>query len=328
MSNPAKPIEDPDLDSEEDDEDFNPDAAGAQVDSDNGDSSDDEDEPPKVDEAGIDSGDEAVASSLGKRKRKAKGAEEVEGGEGGLIKTRAQRAREQHEKKSAVATGPVTQDINALWAAMNSKPSPSPAPLTTSPSIATESTPGPVSDEAAPAHSSATASASAVAAPVNEEGGHMIKIKRTYEFAGETITEEIDVPADSASARAYLASTKFPTAPSSVSITPTSSAAASTSATTVSGTLPPKRAPPRKRVSALESASTKAPKLNTLEKSRLDWASYVDKEGISEELKRHNKDGFVEKQGFLRRAEEAKVMEVKEGQRREAEESRRRAGLP
>ncbi|GAO51985.1 BCNT-domain-containing protein [Saitoella complicata NRRL Y-17804] len=326
MSNPAKPIEDPDLDSEEDDEDFIPDATGAQVDSENGDSSDDEDEPPKVDDAGIDSGDEAVASSLGKRKRKTKGAEEEEGGEGGLIKTRAQRAREHQEKKSAVAKGPVTQDINALWAAMNSKPSPSPGPATTSPSIATESTPGPVGDAPAPAPSSAIASAAG--APVHDEGAHLIKIKRTYEFAGETITEEIEVPADSASARAYLASTKFPTTSSSVSTTPTPSLAASTSASTASGTLPPKRDPPRKRVSALESASTKAPKLNTLEKSRLDWASYVDKEGISEELKKHNKDGFVEKQGFLRRAEEARVMEVKEGQRREAEESRRRAGLP
>jgi Bucentaur or craniofacial development len=33
----------------------------------------------------------------------------------------------------------------------------------------------------------------------------------------------------------------------------------------------------------------------------LDWAGFVDKEGIQDDLKRHNKDGYIERQEFLRR---------------------------
>ena len=41
----------------------------------------------------------------------------------------------------------------------------------------------------------------------------------------------------------------------------------------------------------------------TLEKSKLDWATYIDKEGINEELVLHNKDGYLAKQDFLNRVE-------------------------
>ena len=42
-------------------------------------------------------------------------------------------------------------------------------------------------------------------------------------------------------------------------------------------------------------------KLSTLEKSRLDWASFVDKRNINEELKIHNKAGYLDKQDFINR---------------------------
>jgi len=35
----------------------------------------------------------------------------------------------------------------------------------------------------------------------------------------------------------------------------------------------------------------KPTKLNTLDKSKMDWNKYVDKEGIKDELKYHNKNG-------------------------------------
>jgi hypothetical protein len=58
-----------------------------------------------------------------------------------------------------------------------------------------------------------------------------------------------------------------------------------------------------KRKSNLEEMAkgNKPAKLNVLEKSRLDWAGFVDKEGIHDDLKRFNKDGYVERQEFLRR---------------------------
>ena len=64
------------------------------------------------------------------------------------------------------------------------------------------------------------------------------------------------------------------------------------------------RNPVKKRPSKLMTATHKPAKLNVLEKSRLDWAGFVDKEGISDELKQHNKDGYVERQEFLRRSDD------------------------
>ena len=60
---------------------------------------------------------------------------------------------------------------------------------------------------------------------------------------------------------------------------------------------------PMKRKSNLEAMtkSKKPPKLNVLEKSRLDWAGFVDKEGIKDDLKTYNKDGYIERQEFLKR---------------------------
>jgi Bucentaur or craniofacial development len=58
-----------------------------------------------------------------------------------------------------------------------------------------------------------------------------------------------------------------------------------------------------KRTSNLETLAkgSKPAKLSVLEKSRLDWAGFVDKEGIHDDLKNFNKDGYVERQEFLKR---------------------------
>jgi len=122
-----------------------------------------------------------------------------------------------------------------------------------------------------------------------------ITIKRTYEFAGKIHSEEKVVLKDSEEARTYLDSLQEPK--------------------TIQ---PSKRAPPKKRQSAIEavSAKKKAPKLNTLEKSKLDWAGFVDREGISSDLKQHNKDGYMEKQDFLRRTEERRYQDIKDAQKK------------
>jgi len=104
-------------------------------------------------------------------------------------------------------------------------------------------------------------------------------------------SEEKEVPRDSAEAKAYLSSLHVSIPPSSLP----SGVEVSTKPTT-------RR--PVKRASKLEAMaqSSKPQKLNVLEKSRLDWAGFVDKEGINDDLKRHNRDGYVERQEFLKRA--------------------------
>ncbi len=59
------------------------------------------------------------------------------------------------------------------------------------------------------------------------------------------------------------------------------------------------------RLKARELAKENAKKLNTVEKSRMDWAGYVDREGIQDELALagKSKDSFAERQQFLARSE-------------------------
>ncbi|KAF9434748.1 swr complex subunit [Entomortierella beljakovae] len=69
-----------------------------------------------------------------------------------------------------------------------------------------------------------------------------------------------------------------------------------------------------RRKSTLDELATtygvkKPPKMNTLEKSKLDWNSFVGKEGIEDELKHHNKDGYMEKVAFLQRTDERRDKE-------------------
>ena len=145
------------------------------------------------------------------------------------------------------------EDLDALWKQLNEKP-------------AIETT-APVSNTA-----------------VSTE--ETIKIKRTYEFAGQTITEEKEVPKTSAEAKAYLASIHTP----------------SGSSGTATAAKPTARRPVKRKSNLEEMAKGGKPaKLNVLEKSRLDWAGFVDKEGINDDLKRFNKDGYVERQEFLKR---------------------------
>ncbi len=127
----------------------------------------------------------------------------------------------------------------------------------------------------------------------------MITIKRTYVFAGQTTTEEKLVPASSAEARLYLQSQEA------------SQQSKQQSSPDPNGKSALRR--PKKRVSMFDpnpngvsgaaAACDKGPKLNTIEKSKLDWAGYVDQEGIKEELDKaeKGKDGYLGKQDFLGR---------------------------
>lgn len=149
-------------------------------------------------------------------------------------------------------------------------------------------------------------------APRTEE---MITIKRTYVFAGETITEEKQVPKSSAEARLHLQSQQQE---------------ANGSLSAASGTKPPLRRP-KKRTSMFEpnpegtvkgltgtgASANKGSKLNTIEKSKLDWAGFVDKEGIQEELDGAGKakEGYLGRMDFLGRVEAKREDEAKSARR-------------
>ncbi|KAI8366330.1 bucentaur or craniofacial development-domain-containing protein [Choanephora cucurbitarum] len=75
---------------------------------------------------------------------------------------------------------------------------------------------------------------------------------------------------------------------------------------------------PKSNLSSLVSKyNIKEPKMNTLEKSKLDWQGYVDREGIRDELKYKNKDGYMEKVAFLQRVDDRRLSQLKEGQKKE-----------
>lgn len=138
----------------------------------------------------------------------------------------------------------------------------------------------------------------------------MIKIKRTYNFAGKVHTEEKMVARDSAEAKLYLESEE-------------GRAAAGADAS------PPKRATRKAFRSAFEPVTLADPtarrldlnlgmaarlaaakelqakKLTTVEKSRMDWAGYVDKEGIKDELALagKSKGSYTARQDFLARSQ-------------------------
>lgn len=235
------------------------------------------------------SGDEATISKARKKRKKAD--DDDEGGEGGLVKTRAQRRAELQEKRPLASIDNTSVDVDALWAQMASGATP-----------AASTTPPASNNATAPSatHPSATGRPSALLQPA-PEAEETITIKRTYEFAGEIMTEEKIVPASSEEARVYLANQNTPKP---------QSASTSTLAK-------PALRRPTKRKSMFASTGSadvaKGPKLNTLEKSKLDWAAHVDQEGMAEELSeaRRAKDGYLGRQDFLGRMDARRDDELK-----------------
>jgi len=168
----------------------------------------------------------------------------------------------------------------------------------------------------------ATGASSGKAQQQTQQGGdnpateppEFIRIKRTYNFAGKVHTEEKVVARDSAEARLYLASL-----------------GEDAKVETTNDAQDPQKRMPRKafrsafepmpdqstlradlnlgmsvRLRAREFAGeTAAKKLNTVEKSRMDWAGYVDREGIKSELELagKSKHSFAARQDFLARSE-------------------------
>lgn len=159
-----------------------------------------------------------------------------------------------------------------------------------------------------PAEQPDTAAAAAAAAPEpikasTADPPDMVRIKRKYNFAGKVHTEEKLVPRDSAEAKLYLESL----APTSTSPTRPAPRRAFRSA------FEPALEPHQRRgdlnlgvAARLKAREAVGPeRLNTVEKSRMDWAGFVDREGIKHELEAagRSKESYVEREGFLARSE-------------------------
>ncbi|KAK8095858.1 SWR1-complex protein 5 [Apiospora kogelbergensis] len=310
----------------EDDSDFSPDAVAAEE-NEADEASESEDDGAeraatakrKRDAAGPDdeggdyenSGDELIISKGKKRQKKHKARDgatnDDEGGEGGLIKTRSMRATEKAERKSHTVTGPVTVDVNDLWAQMVAGPvvpSKSTTEAASKDRLAGEGaneTPEPTEASKGLLDKEATE----VEAPA------MIKIKRTYNFAGKVHTEEKTVPRNSAEAKVYLDSL----------------GPGADDALNMDDDEPSKRQPRKAFRSIFEPViegltargdlnlgvaarlqlreQAKAKKLNVVEKSRMDWAGFVDKAGIKDELQLagKSKQSYTSRQDFLARVD-------------------------
>merc|ERR1712227_758017 len=106
-----------------------------------------------------------------------------------------------------------------------------------------------------------------------------------FDFAGETVTVSKEVSADSSEAKKFLKSQQ-------------DSEESRPSEVATGGVK-------RSGLAGIVGSIGKKQKMGVLDKSKLDWNSFVTQEGISEELKTHNKgkEGYVEKQMFLERAD-------------------------
>lgn len=116
-------------------------------------------------------------------------------------------------------------------------------------------------------------------ATTRQATGETIEITRTYEFAGQVHSERRTVSKESREARDYL-----------------DGAVQSAPATKKTLRRGMKR---RSILDDEEAAGGKAKKINTLEASRMAWSGFVDREGIDDELKRANQNGYLDKQDFL-----------------------------
>lgn len=146
--------------------------------------------------------------------------------------------------------------------------------------------------------SASSSSSSPSPSPRTTNTSNKVAITKEYNFAGETVvvTKEVDVNSkDAKIASSSDADRKNISACTKSSLLSSSVASVAPALKRPSGGL-----------SAILGKLDKKPKLSTLDKSKLDWDSFKEKEGIEEELKTHNrgKEGYLERVAFLERADQ------------------------
>ncbi|XP_063801820.1 craniofacial development protein 1 [Pseudophryne corroboree] len=119
-----------------------------------------------------------------------------------------------------------------------------------------------------------------------------VTITKVFDFAGEEVQVTREVDSSSREAKAFIKQQKDQLDPNP--IPPKTSIAASSGVKRPGGV-----------GSILGKLGSKKQKMSTLEKSKLDWESFKDQEGIGEELAIHNrgKHGYIERKAFLERVD-------------------------
>lgn len=265
---------------------------------------------PEID---LDSGDEAtIKERKAKRRKKEPAHDEDSGEEGGFVRTRRQRAVEKEERrnrKKGVREGAVTIDVDKIWAELSSMPVGRVA--LAPPKVDVDDM-----DVDAKGHrekNSATAT------------NQMVKIKRKSKYAGEITYIDVEVVRTSKEAIRYFE--KHPELdPDRVEPSAATDSTDASKATNrplrrpsmfepnptglVKNVAPDKlrlRAPSRIDVlmaQRREDAKKSAVKLSTMQMSQHDWKSYVEKEGLKDELDVYERSGnrFLAREAFLDRA--------------------------
>lgn len=263
----------------------------------------------------LDSGDEAtiLERKKNKRKKKRKGEENDESereDQGWKAKTRAMRQREQSElnQRKLASTKGSMLDIDKIFQEMQTSGDACDRAYlqrlhSTKESTATTGTKTPTQNESGKADKQ----------PESQKLDTLdsIRIRKTYRFAGEVHIEEKTVPRSSEEAQAWLAENSGRSGPTAASGVPL----------TKSG-LPLRR--PLRKISRFdpnlnnpdsfkknwektltEVNGPAGPKINTVEKSRLDWVDHVSKAGLRDELSEHAKakGSYMSQKDFLDRVE-------------------------
>lgn len=223
----------------------------------------------------------------------------------------------QEEHRPLARIDGATVDVDALWERMNAPDSD--LGVSTTPHTQPDRDLVPDSDRADATTPNDNVLEMQDKAPHPQGASQMIKIKRTYKFAGEVITEEKVVPKDSAEAKAFLSSGE------NVEYADVDEVSAGNTTSSL-------RRPLRKisrfdpnPTGIIKKSWEKQPieagaetarglKINTVEKSRLDWAQYVDQAGIKDELRVHSKakEGYIGRMDFLGRVESKREDEARQ----------------
>jgi hypothetical protein len=140
----------------------------------------------------------------------------------------------------------------------------------------------------------------------------MITISRTYKFAGQVVTERKQVPVSSAEAKLYLEK-------QAAEDQENKGVASEKQGDKHSGLWrPKKRTNPfdisgAKENLAIPVAAESGPRLNVVEKSKMDWAGFVDREGIKDQLDEAGraKGEYLGRMDFLNRVEANKEEEMR-----------------
>ncbi|XP_068595869.1 craniofacial development protein 1 [Brachionichthys hirsutus] len=120
-------------------------------------------------------------------------------------------------------------------------------------------------------------------------GPATVTITEVFDFAGEEVRVQKEVPKDSREAKSYMKSQSIKDEEQEAS----------------ASTPGPSSKRPAGMGSILGHIGGKKPKMSTLEKSKLDWDAFKSEKGITEELATHNRgrDGYVERKRFLERVD-------------------------